>query len=64
MNGTYDKHANAAYVYLTKAKIAQTKVMSGEINFDLDRDDKLVGIEFLDANSQLAEATLRSFTQI
>ena len=62
MRGTYDYKANAAYLYLTGEKITRTQVLSDEINFDLDVSGKLVGIEFLNARSQLTEATLSSFS--
>ncbi len=61
MRGTYDKNVNAAYLYLSGEKISQTKQISDEINFDLDSSGKLVGIEFLNARSQLTGVTLGSF---
>jgi uncharacterized protein YuzE len=64
MNATYDPKADAAYLYLSKEKIAKSRVISDSMNFDLDADGKLVGIEFLDAKSQLAGSTLQSFSQI
>jgi uncharacterized protein YuzE len=64
MKGTYDPKADAAYLYLSEEKIAKTKVISDSLNFDLDADGKLVGIEFLDAKSQLTGSTLQSFSQI
>jgi len=62
MKGTFDKNSNAAYLYLSGEKITQTKVISDNINFDLDSLGKLVGIEFLNARSQLTEGTLSSFS--
>ena len=62
MRGTYDKKASAAYLYLSGEKIARTKVISDDINFDLDSSGRLVGIEFLNAREQLADATLNSFS--
>ena len=61
MRGTYDRRADAAYLYLSGESIAQTKVISDDINFDLNSSGKLVGIEFLNARVQLTEATLSSF---
>ena len=62
MRGTYDNKVNAAYLYLSCEKIARTQVISDEVNFDLDISGKLVGIEFLNARSQLTEAILSSFS--
>ena len=62
MRGTYDKNVNAAYLYLSVEKFAETKEISEEINFDLDSSGRLIGIEFLNARSQLTETTLSSFT--
>ena len=56
MRGTYDKNVNAACLYLSTEKFAKTMVISEEMNFDLNSSGRLVGIEFLNARSQLAEA--------
>jgi len=64
MRGTYDKEADAAYLYLSDEKITRTTEMNTEINFDYDALGKVVGIEFLNAKSQLADATLISFQQL
>jgi uncharacterized protein YuzE len=63
MNGTYDPKADAADLYLSKEKITKTRVVSDSMHFDLDVDGKIVGIEFLNAESQLAGSTLQSFSQ-
>ena len=64
MHGTFDAKADAAYLSVTKSVIVQTKQITDDVLFDIDADNKLVGIEFLSAKSQLAEETLRSFTQL
>lgn len=66
---TYDKTADAAYVYLTEP---QTRVKSARmypcdpvdadamINLDFDEQGRLIGIEVLAASSRLPEYLLRS----
>ncbi|WP_406859047.1 DUF2283 domain-containing protein [Streptomyces sp. HUAS MG47] len=66
---TYDKTANAAYVYFTEPQ-ARVKVahmypcdpvdVDGMINLDFDEDGRLLGIEVLAASSKLPEYLLRS----
>jgi uncharacterized protein YuzE len=57
MKITYDAVANAAYIYLVpigKGQVARTMHVHGNSNIilDFDKDDRLLGIEFLrpDAN--------------
>ncbi|WMX44494.1 DUF2283 domain-containing protein [Streptomyces roseicoloratus] len=66
---TYDKTANAAYVYFTEP---QTRVKSthtypcdpvdvdGMINLDFDEHGRLIGVEVLAASSKLPEYLLQS----
>ncbi|MFF2014110.1 DUF2283 domain-containing protein [Streptomyces sp. NPDC058195] len=66
---TYDKTANAAYVYLTDPQV-RTKSsrmypcdpveVGGMINLDFDEQGRLIGIEVLAANSKLPEYLLES----
>ena len=67
MKITYDKAADAAYVYLTNGVeaggIAKTYCcdpveVNGEINLDFDKHGKLVGIEVLGASKLLPEAVI------
>ncbi|MFC9626376.1 DUF2283 domain-containing protein [Streptomyces sp. NPDC056930] len=66
---TYDKTANAAYVYLTDPQVrAKSSRMypcdpvevGGVINLDFDEQGRLIGIEVLAANSKLPEYLLKS----
>ncbi|MFJ5553512.1 DUF2283 domain-containing protein [Streptomyces sp. NPDC093225] len=66
---TYDKTANAAYVYFTEpqARVRSVHVypcdpvgVDGMINLDFDEQGRLLGIEVLDACSKLPEYLLRS----
>ena len=47
---TYDKVADAMYVYLREAKIVHTKVLSEHILIDLDKNNIPIGVEILDAS--------------
>ena len=57
MNITYDKKADAMYIYFQKGKkIARTVELADLLVADLDRKGKVIGVEVLCASSQLAEA--------
>jgi uncharacterized protein YuzE len=69
MRVTYDKQANAAYVYLVSeilpGSIKETYTcnpieVGGEINLDFDSQRKLVGIEILNADKKLPMEVLES----
>lgn len=48
VKATYDPIAKAIYVNLSKGKIVKTDTcMDGEINYDLDKDNNIVGIEVI-----------------
>ncbi|MGW7346783.1 DUF2283 domain-containing protein [Streptomyces sp. NPDC054854] len=66
---TYDKTANAAYVYLTdpQVRIRSSRMypcdpveVGGMINLDFDEQGRLIGIEVLAADSKLPEYLLES----
>lgn len=66
---TYDKSANAAYVYLTEPHVRANSArmyscdpvgVDGMINLDFDEQGCLIGIEVLAASSKLPEYLLRS----
>lgn len=54
MKATYDKEADAAYIYLKekigKGEIKNTISMNENIILDFDKDHKLIGIEILSAS--------------
>jgi len=58
---TFDKKANAAYLYIVdigSADVVRTQEcdvdqMLGSINLDFDKDNRLVGIEIINANQVL-----------
>ncbi len=53
MKITYDKIADAAYIYFKKNKIAKTVCLADRLIADLDKEGKIVGIEILDASFQI-----------
>ena len=54
---TYDKVADAMYVYLRNAKVARTKVLSEHILIDVDSKNIPIGVEILDASRILKNKT-------
>jgi uncharacterized protein YuzE len=69
MRITYDKSADAAYIYLTDIPaggVASThpledfEEVSDMINLDFDKDKRLLGIEVLSASTQLPKDVLDS----
>ena len=60
MRITYDAHAGAAYIYLTdKTSESQTRCLDDDIYIDFDAQDRMVGIEVLDASRRLDLKCLR-----
>lgn len=67
MKITYDKSADAVYIYLVDIKpggVANTyrlddsEEIADMINLDFDKDNRLLGIEILEASSQLPKEVL------
>jgi uncharacterized protein YuzE len=50
---TYDPEADAAYIYLGRGKVAETK-HEGPFIYDVDASGKILGIEILSASKVLA----------
>jgi len=48
MKITYDKIANASYVYLSKEKVFKTFKLKEDLLIDIDAKGAIVGIEILD----------------
>ncbi|MER7679319.1 DUF2283 domain-containing protein [Streptomyces sp. NPDC096934] len=66
---TYDKTANAAYIYLTEPRVCVRSArmypcdpvdVDGMINLDFDEQGRLIGVEVLAASSKLPEYLLQS----
>jgi uncharacterized protein YuzE len=67
MKITYDKRADAAYIYLTdkirpgwvaKTYLCDPEEVNGMINLDFDSEGKLGGIEIIDASLKLPKELL------
>jgi len=66
MKISYDKEANAAYIYInseSNQKVYKTYScdpieVNGIINLDFDKNGKLLGIEIMDADKKLPETIL------
>ena len=69
---TYDKSADAVYIYLKEIKISEVNFtypcnpikVKGEINLDFDKKSRLIGIEILDASKKLPEAIINNAIRI
>ena len=49
----YDKTADALYISLTKEKVAKSFKMTDKLIVDVDKKGRTIGIEILEASSQL-----------
>lgn len=58
MKITYDKIADAMYIYLSKAKVFRTIKMNETCLVDIDKKGKVLGIEILSASSQISKKNL------
>ena len=52
MNITYDKIADAVYMKVSQAAVAQTVKLDDALLVDKDSNGNIVGLEILDASSQ------------
>jgi len=59
MKVTYDKEADALYLKLSSQKPDGVIEAKEGINLDISKDDKIIGIEILNASKKLS---LKSFT--
>lgn len=55
MKITYDKIADAMYIYLNKTKVFRTVKMADRLLVDLDKGGNVLGIEILDASDQIKQ---------
>lgn len=60
MKITYDKGADAMYIYLNSGKVSKTVQMKDSVIVDLNKKGKLIGIEILDVSSQIPEKQIKS----
>lgn len=70
---TYDKQANAAYIYFTDPQVRQNVShmypcdpidVGGMINLDFDEAERLIGVEVLAASSKLPQYLLDAAERI
>lgn len=57
MKGEYDSERDLLYLWLAKpgTRAAQTQVVAPGVHADFDRDNKLIGLEVLDAREVLGD---------
>lgn len=60
MKITYDKLADAMYIYFSTGKVFKTVEMEDSVIVDLDKKGNLVGIEVLGISSQVSEKQIKS----
>ena len=58
MKITYDKEADALYIEFKHGKFAKNKKLDDFTILDLDKDGKILGIEFLDASKRIPKESL------
>lgn len=60
MTTTYDKVADAMYLRFNTGKVAHTKKLDDRLIVDLDKKGNILGLEILDASSQLSKQNIAS----
>jgi len=63
MKITYDKDVNVAYLYfkdISPGEVNSTISLNDNINIDLDKNGKTLGIEILNASQNLPSTALKS----
>lgn len=68
MKATYDKDADAAYIYVkdtvAKGEIKNTISLNENIILDFDKQQKLVGIEILSASKVIPKKSVSNLIQV
>ena len=67
MKETFDKDANAVYIYLEKIKkggVQETIELTEDILIDLDKKRKILGIEILNSSQHLSKKFLKKAKRI
>ena len=59
MNTKYDKIADALYLKFKQGKVAKTLKLENHLIIDLDSKSNILGVELLNAKSQLAPSFLK-----
>jgi len=58
MKISYDKIADALYIYLRSGKVAKTKKVTSRLLIDMDKKGNVLGIEMLDVSHQIPSFNL------
>jgi uncharacterized protein YuzE len=58
---TYDPEADAAYIYIADATVAESEEVAEGLVLDLDDRGRVVGIEVLNASLRLRDGAWRSW---
>ena len=67
MKITFDKEADAAYIYfkeIAPGEVSETISLNDSINVDLNSEGKTLGIEILDASKNLPLSAINSASMI
>lgn len=54
----YDREIDAVYIYLQEKNVAKTIELSEGVNIDFDSENKLIGVEVLDATKRYSLADI------
>jgi len=63
MKLTFDKEADAAYIYfkvISPGEVSKTISLNESINVDLDREGRAIGIEILNASKNISADSLNT----
>lgn len=63
MKITYDAEANAVYMKLNDAEVAETIENEAGVIIDFDSDGRVVGLEILDARQFFAPKAIENFAK-
>ena len=55
MKITFDKKADAMYIEISDEEFAKNKKIDNETIIDLDKNGKIIGIEFLNVSKRMAK---------
>jgi len=64
MKITYDKFADALYIYLKKGKVFSTKEINDNFIADFDAKNNIIGLEILEASKNLSDLKKRASIMI
>lgn len=64
MNTKYDKSADAVYIKLKSGKVAKTLRLENQLIVDLDKKSNILGLEILNASSQISAPFIKKGLKI